>query len=118
MAPQAPPLRQQPQQQQLQQLQQSQNVQAIPTSSSQFQHPQYVDVAATSLKAMIDPNLEAGTGGGTVENVVSENAGGPERTSTTVGVGMGSEDFTTEVESLNQTILNALNQSDASMSMR
>lgn len=71
---------------------------------SSYQHPQYVDVAATSLKAMIDPNLESGTGNGG-------------------GLSNGGQDAMTagemtEAETLNETILKALKQSDAEMGLR
>lgn len=85
-----------------QQHQQHHSVAQIPPSS--YQHPQYVDVAATSLKAMIDPNLESGTG-----NSGGLNNGGQD--SMTVGE-------MTEAETLNETILKALKQSDAEMNLR
>lgn len=72
-----------------------------PSLPTQYQTPQYVDVAATSLKAMIDPDLEAGTG--------SVNSNGQE---TNAGNDIA------EAESLNETILNALKQSNAEAEMR
>lgn len=96
----------------LQAQQQQSHIQAaIPSSSSQYQHPQYVDVAATSLKAMIDPNLEAGTGGGAHGDDGTGNSVGQDGMNTSTG---GAVELT-EAETLNETILNALKQSDVSM---
>lgn len=59
---------------------------------------------------MIDPNLEAGTGGG------PDGSGGISHDGMTTGGGPGGgvSDMS-EAETLNETILNALKQSDATI---
>lgn len=60
---------------------------------------------------MIDPNLEAGTGGGGGENAgVGNNGAGQDGMTTS-----GNDNNMTEAETLNETILNALKQSDVSI---
>lgn len=90
--PQPPPQPQQHQQQQ-------------PPFPPQPTSPQYVDVAATSLKAMIDPNLEQGT------NVTGQEAVHPELREAASAVPSASGD-TADTDHLNEAIRQALQTAD------